>query len=333
MTAYREKQDIMDSGSKMVLVTGGAGFIGSHLTERLIKQGERVVILDNFNDYYNPDIKIRNIERLRENTTEKQLLLVKGDLRDADLMNEIFKSQNIEKVYHLAAMAGVRYSIKNPDLYFDVNVNGTLNLLNAARDFGKPDIVFASSSSVYGGSPRIPFSEDDPVNAPVSPYAASKKAGELACYTWHHLYDMNITCLRFFTVYGPRQRPEMAIHLFARKILDGEKLPMFGDGSTSRDYTYIDDIVDGIIASGDNCKGYNIYNIGNNSPVKLKDLIEKIGRALEIEPVIEQLPIPPGDVLRTWADISRIEKDLGYKPETDLDQGLKKFVEWLKAEG
>lgn len=323
----------MDSSSNMVLVTGGAGFIGSHLTERLIKQGKRVVILDNFNDYYNPDIKVRNIEKLREGVTEKQLLLVKGDIRDADLVKEIFKSQNISKVYHLAAMAGVRFSIQYPDLYFDVNVNGTLNLLNAAKDSGKVDFIFASSSSVYGGSPRIPFSEDDPVNSPVSPYAASKKAGELACYTWHHLYGMNITCLRFFTVYGPRQRPEMAIHLFAKKIIEGQKLPMFGDGSTSRDYTYIDDIVDGIIAAGEKCKGYNIYNIGNNSPVKLADLIAKIGRALEIEPRIEQLPIPPGDVLRTWADISRIEKDLGYQPTTDLDAGLKNFVDWLKSEG
>ena len=315
-----------------ILVTGGAGFIGSHLVERLSRDGEakRIVLLDNFNDYYDPAIKRANVECVRHCCPDLDLVVAEVDLRDAAAVRKLFERESFGRVYHLAAMAGVRASIKQPLLYFDINVQGTIHLLQAAVACGKPPVVFASSSSVYGGSPRIPFTEDDPVNEPVSPYAASKKAAELACHTYHHLYGLDITCLRFFTVYGPRQRPEMAIHLFTRRILDGESVPMFGDGSTSRDYTYIDDIIDGVVAAGRRTGGYRIYNLGNSHPVALRDLIAKLGEALGVEPRIEQLPQPPGDVVRTWADLSRVGADLDYRPKIDLDEGLRLFVEWFK---
>jgi UDP-glucuronate 4-epimerase len=312
------------------LVTGGAGFIGSHLVEALLKRGEKIIILDNFNDYYSPALKERNIAALQELAGEKTLNVIQGDIRDAQLLDRVFSDHEITRVYHLAAMAGVRYSLQHPPLYFEVNVEGTVNLLEAIRSHGKPGLVFASSSSVYGGSKTIPFTESDPVNKPVSPYAASKKAGELACHTYHHIYDLDITCLRFFTVYGPRQRPEMAIHLFTRKIVGGEAIPMFGAGDTSRDYTYIDDIVSGIISAGDRNKGYSIYNLGNNQTVKLAELIDVIGETTGITPVIDQLPIPPGDVLRTWADISLAQKHLGYQPKTDIRTGVARFYEWFR---
>jgi UDP-glucuronate 4-epimerase len=312
-----------------ILVTGGAGFIGSHLVQGLLAQGESIVIIDNFNDYYDPEIKRGNIEIIRKADKGGLVTLAEGDIRDRELVMSLFAEHQFSTVYHLAAMAGVRYSIEYPAYYFDVNIGGSINLLDAAVLHGKPKFVAASSSSVYGGSPHIPFSESDPVNAPVSPYAASKKAAELLAHTYYHLHGLDISSLRFFTVYGPRQRPEMAIHLFARKILDGEELPMFGDGSSSRDYTYIDDIVAGIIASGKHCQGYNIYNLGNSHPVKLADLIDRISAALGKTAKIKQLPMPAGDVLRTWADISQAEKDLGYKPLTNLDEGLAKFVTWL----
>jgi UDP-glucuronate 4-epimerase len=321
----------MSPGRQTVLITGGAGFIGSHLAERLLHDGDRVVILDNFNDFYDPEIKRRNISLAEKKDPGGQLSVVEGDLRDASLVRRLFADNGFDLVYHLAAMAGVRPSIKSPALYFDVNVNGTLHILEAAVEHGQPGVLFASSSSVYGGSPNIPFSEDDPVNQPVSPYAASKKAGELICHTFHHLYGLDISCLRFFTVYGPRQRPEMAVHLFADKIEKGEKVPMFGDGNTSRDYTYIDDIIDGVLAAAERCKGYEIYNLGNNEPVKLNDLIRKLGSTLARSPVIEQLPLPAGDVLQTWADISKAARDLGYTPTIDLDEGLKRFVQWFRG--
>lgn len=313
-----------------ILVTGGAGFIGSHLVEKLISNGEKVVIIDNFNDYYDPAIKRTNIESVKSVDNNNLVTLVEGDIRDRELIMQLFAEHRFSHVYHLAAMAGVRYSIESPGLYFDVNINGLINLLDAAVQHGQPKFIAASSSSVYGGSPHVPFTEADPVNSPVSPYAASKKAGELLTHTYHHIHGLEITNLRFFTVYGPRQRPEMAIHLFARKIIKGEELPMFGDGSTSRDYTYIDDIVAGVIAAGEHCSGYKIYNLGNNQPVKLADLIKMISATLGKEAKIKQLPMPAGDVVQTWADISLAQKELGYSPETNLEAGLQKFVDWLR---
>ena len=314
-----------------VLVTGGAGFVGSHLVNRMLESGRRVVVLDNFNDYYDPALKRRNVDEIRSAYLQSDLEVVEGDLRDAEMLKELFRAHGFELVHHLAAMAGVRASIQNPVLYFDVNVQGTMNLLEAAVEAGRPPVVFASSSSVYGGSPHIPFSEDDPVNQPISPYAASKKAAELVCHTYHHLYGLDITCLRFFTVYGPRQRPEMAIHRFTRRMTEGRPVPMFGDGGTSRDYTYIDDVIDGVMAAADNCSGYRIYNLGNSHPIALRDLIERLASILGIEPEIDQQPQPPGDVECTWADISQAEKNLGYAPEIALDEGLRRFVEWFKA--
>ncbi len=317
--------------SVAVLVTGGAGFIGSHLVNRLLESGRRVVVLDNFNDYYDPALKRRSVDEIRSAYPQSDLEVVESDLRDAEKMKELFRAHSFDLVHHLAAMAGVRASIQNPILYFDVNVQGTMNLLEAAVEAGRPPVVFASSSSVYGGSPHIPFREDDPVNQPISPYAASKKAAELVCHAYHHLHGLDITCLRFFTVYGPRQRPEMAIHRFTRRMTEGRPVPMFGDGGTSRDYTYIDDVIDGVMAAADNCSGYRIYNLGNSHPIALRDLIERLASILGVEPDIDQKPQPPGDVERTWADISQAEKNLGYTPEIALDEGLRRFVEWFKA--
>jgi UDP-glucuronate 4-epimerase len=315
-----------------ILVTGGAGFIGSHLVGRLLRDGRGVVVLDNLNDYYDPSIKRRNIEEIRYTFPKGELEVVEADLRDAAALRELLVGHRFQLVYHLAAMAGVRASIVNPILYFDVNVQGTMNLLEAALDGGRPPFVYASSSSVYGGSPRIPFREDDPVNEPISPYAASKKAAELVCHTYHHLYGLDITCLRFFTVYGPRQRPEMAIHRFARRMAEGRPVPMFGDGGTSRDYTYIDDIIEGVVAAGQRCGGYKTYNLGNSHPVELRELIDRLAMVMKITPEIDRQPQPPGDVERTWADISLARKELGYDPQTDLNEGLRRFVEWFRKQ-
>lgn len=312
-----------------ILVTGGAGFIGSHLVGRLLSQGNRVVVLDNFNDFYNPKVKRQNIEEIKEEFRQGELEVIEGDLRDAELVDRLFADYQFDLVHHLAAMAGVRASIENPAAYFEVNVLGTVNLLESAVKCGKPPIVFASSSSVYGGSKKIPFREDNPVSRPISPYAASKKAAELACHTYHHLHRLDITCLRFFTVYGPRQRPEMAIHRFTRHLTEGRPIPMFGDGSTSRDYTYIDDVVDGAVAAGERCNGFAVINLGNSSPVELRRLIDILGRTLKVDPTIEDLPMPPGDVPRTWADITLAEKELGYKPSVQIEDGIERFVEWF----
>lgn len=317
--------------NRKTLVTGGAGFIGSHLVERLLSVGNQVVILDNFNDFYDPAFKRTNIERLLSGGNGSSLRVVEGDIRDANLVNDLFETNEFEEVFHLAAMAGVRPSLKNPKLYFDVNVQGTITLLDAAVAFGKPEIIFASSSSVYGGSPDVPFTENDPVNQPVSPYAASKKSAELICHTYSHLHGLNTVCLRFFTVYGPRQRPEMAIHRFTRRIIDGQPVPMYGDGTTSRDYTFIDDIIDGTMAAARECKGFSIYNLGNNHPISLRDLIQAIGETLGIDPVIEEHPLPPGDVIQTWADISKAETNLNYRPKVNLDDGLAEFAKWYRT--
>lgn len=309
------------------LVTGAAGFIGSHLSERLLASGWRVVGLDNFDTFYDPAVKRRNLATCLGNPN---FSLIEGDIRDVAAVNRAF-ADGIDVVVHLAARAGVRPSIEDPLLYQDVNVNGTCVMLEAARKHAIKRFIFASSSSVYGNNEKVPFSEKDNVDNPISPYAASKKAGELLCHTFHHLYGMNITCLRFFTVYGARQRPDLAIHKFTQLIDSGKPIPMFGDGSMMRDHTYIDDILSGVLAAIDRCKGYKIYNLGESEPVSLRDLIAAIEKAVGKNAIVERLPVQPGDVERTFADISLARAELGYQPTTNIHAGLAKFVEWYRS--
>ena len=310
---------------RTVVVTGAAGFVGSHLCEALVRRGDRVIGLDNFDDFYDPAVKRRNLASLVDNGA---FTLVEGDIRDADVVGEVLTG-DVEVVVHLAARAGVRPSIEDPVLYTDVNIRGTMVLLEGCRQSGIKSFVFASSSSVYGNNKKAPFQETDNVDYPISPYAATKKAGELLCHTYHHLYDMDITCLRFFTVYGARQRPDLAIHKFARLIEAGQSIPVFGDGNMMRDCTYIDDIIDGVVRAADRCEGYHIYNLGESQPVKLSDLIAALEEALGQKAIIDRRPPQPGDVDRTYADVTLAQNELGYKPSTDLKTGLARFVQWL----
>jgi len=307
-----------------ILVTGGAGFIGSHTSERLLARGDEVVVLDNFNDFYDPELKRWNAKQL------SGARVVAGDIRDRARVGELFAEQAFDAVIHLAAMAGVRPSLADPLHYEDVNVRGTLVLLEELRRRPGTRLVFASSSSVYGDREDVPFRETDDIHRPVSPYAATKRAGELLCYTHHHLYGIPTACLRFFTVYGPRQRPEMAIAKFTRAVLEGERLPFFGDGSTRRDYTYVDDIVDGVLAALERCEGYEIYNLGESATTTLAELVEAVGRACGKEPLLERLPMQPGDVLLTCADISKARAKLGYDPRVPVAEGLRRYVEWFR---
>lgn len=308
-----------------VLVTGGAGFIGSHVCEHLLARGDQVTVLDNFNDFYDPRVKRENARVLRAAT------LVEGDIRDQALVARLFQEGEFEAVVHLAAMAGVRPSLRDPLLYTDVNVRGTQILLGQLERRADVRFVFASSSSVYGANDKVPFREDDDIHRPISPYAATKRAGELLCYTHHHLYGTPVSCLRFFTVYGPRQRPEMAIHSFTKKCLARQPIPFFGDGSTRRDYTYIADIVDGTVRALDRAKGYAIYNLGEAQTISLAELLATIGRLCGVEPILDRQPLQPGDVLITYADVSRARRELGYDPRTTLEEGLARFLEWLRA--
>lgn len=317
-----------------ILVTGGAGFIGSHLCERLAATGHDVIALDNFNDFYDPAIKRRNFAQALEKARacRRELLLCEGDIRDREWVAAIFAQESPEAVIHLAAAAGVRPSIERPLFYEEVNIRGTMNLLEAAKDAGIRPVLFASSSSVYGDSPKVPFVESDPVDHPISPYAATKKAGELICHTYHHLHAMNIACLRFFTVYGPRQRPDLAISKFTRLILAGEPIPFYGDGTTSRDYTFIGDIIDGVMKAlawvcGDE-RRYDIFNLGESRPVELRRLVEIIEMAVGKKAVIERLPLQAGDVQRTFADIAKSGAVLGYRPTTSIEDGIREFVRW-----
>jgi len=311
------------------LVTGVAGFIGSHLCERLIGDGWAVVGLDNFDDFYDPAIKRANIAGCLE---REQFELVEGDIRDAGALESVLAGGSIDIIVHLAARAGVRPSIKDPLTYQDVNVNGTMVLLEGARKFGVKKFVFGSSSSVYGNNEKVPFSEKDNVDFPISPYAATKKAAELMCHTYRHLYDIDMVCLRLFTVYGPRQRPDLAIHKFCRLIEADEPIPVFGDGSMQRDFTYIDDIIDGIVRAMERCEGYEIYNLGESRPVRLDVLISEIEKALGKKAKINRLPVPPGDVKQTYADVSKARRRLGYEPKTEIAVGLRRFVEWLRRD-
>jgi UDP-glucuronate 4-epimerase len=312
-----------------VLVTGAAGFIGSHLCDRLLALGWDVVGVDSFDDFYDPRIKRDNIAAC---TAQDSFRLLEADIRDKVAMDEAV-AEDVDVIVHLAARAGVRPSIEQPALYTDVNINGTVVLLEIARKRHLKKFIFASSSSVYGNNKKVPFSEDDNVDYPISPYAATKKAGELICHTYHHLYGIGMTCLRFFTVYGPRQRPDLAIHKFARLIEDGKPIPIYGDGTMQRDFTYIDDIINGVVAAIETCSGYEIYNLGESRPVTVNDLIAEIERALGKKAVREHLPLQPGDVNRTYADVARAQRDLGYAPATHLATGLAQFVRWLRQTG
>ncbi len=319
-----------------ILLTGAAGFIGSHFAETLLEEGHRVISIDNLNPFYDPTIKEQNLREIKKRFSSDQFTDLRGDIRDTDFINDVFKTHHPEEVVHLAAMAGVRPSIADPVTYQEVNIRGTMNLLEAMKKYEVSRMVFASSSSVYGNNPKVPFAEDDFVDHPISPYAATKKAGELICYTYHHLYQFTIVALRFFTVYGPRQRPEMAIHKFTRLIDEGKPVPMFGDGTTKRDYTYIDDIIDGMIRVRKIDSGFHLYNLGESRTTALIDLIRMIEAALGKKANIQRLPLQPGDVNITYADISRARKELGYDPHTTMEEGIERFVEWynrVKVEG
>jgi UDP-glucuronate 4-epimerase len=308
------------------LVTGSAGFIGSHLCERLLSDGHIVLGVDNFDDFYDPKIKRQNISQC---LTNKNFELIEADIRDQAAMEKAV-SEGIEVIIHLAARAGIRPSIAQPLLYADVNVNGTVVLLEAAKKCKVDKFIFGSSSSVYGNNKKIPFSEIDNVDFPISPYAATKKAGELICHTYHHLYGISVTCLRFFTVYGPRQRPDLAIHKFASLIEQGKSIPIYGDGSMMRDFTYIDDIIDGTVAAMEKCAGFNIYNLGESQPISVNDVVAEIEKALDKKAIKEFLPPQPGDVNRTYADVTKATKELGYNPSTDIRTGLAEFTTWLR---
>lgn len=310
-----------------ILVTGGAGFIGSHLCDALLADGHDVIALDNFDDFYDPAVKRSNIARASEHA---HFTLIEGDIRDANDVERAFDGSPLDAIVHLAARAGVRPSIQDPLLYQDVNVRGTVAMLELCRRLKGCRFIFASSSSVYGNSAPVPFQEDDPVAEPISPYAATKRSGELLCHTYHHLYGVPVTCLRFFTVYGPRQRPDLAIHKFAGLIERGRPVPVFGDGSMERDFTYVDDIVDGVCRTIERCDGYQIYNLGNAEPVSVLELIGAIERALGKRAIIEHRPPQPGDVTRTFADITRARCDLGYNPLITLSDGLGRFAAWLR---
>jgi len=308
-----------------VLVTGGAGFIGSHLVERLLGEGHGVAILDDFNDFYDPKIKHANIASFQRDVSVHEI-----DLRDAEKVADLLRTEKFGTVFHLAARAGVRPSIQQPQLYYDTNVAGTLHLLEGARSAGVERFIFVSSSSVYGAAKRVPFSEEEHLTQTLSPYAATKIAGEFLCSTYSHLYNMRTVALRYFTVYGARQRPDLAIHRFTGKIHRGEPIDQFGDGTTRRDYTYIDDIIQGTLAALKyDAALFDVFNLGESDTIQLKDLIAAIEKALGKRAKINRLPEQPGDMPLTCADISKARKLLGYNPKTKFDDGLPKFVEWF----
>jgi UDP-glucuronate 4-epimerase len=311
-----------------ILITGGAGFIGSHLVERLLGENLwRVSVVDDFNDFYSPQVKRANVSAFLKNPN---FSLHEINICDASALQSVFRENNFDAIVHLAARAGVRPSLLEPKLYTNTNVGGTLNLLEAAREFGVKQFVFGSSSSVYGVNCKIPFSEDDKISRPISPYAATKAAGELLCHTYAHLYDIRAVCLRFFTVYGARQRPDLAVHKFSRLISENRPIEMFGDGGSERDYTYVDDVIEGVRAAIDYDRNdYEIFNLGESETVKLRDLIKLLEENLGRRALIEQRPMQPGDVPRTFADIRKARELLSYNPQTKIEAGIKKFVEWF----
>jgi UDP-glucuronate 4-epimerase len=314
---------------KSILITGGAGFIGSHLVDCLMAEGGwRITVVDDFNDFYDPAIKRENVRVRLANANFK---LVEADIRNHEALAQAFGDKAFDCIVHLAARAGVRPSLKEPRLYVETNIDGTLNLLELARTHGVRQFVFGSSSSVYGLNSKVPFSEDDPIFNPISPYAATKAAGELICHAYAHLYDMRIVCLRFFTVYGARQRPDLAIHKFAKLISDGKPIPVFGDGTTRRDYTYIDDIIAGVRAAIDyDQSNYEVINLGESRTVELRELITLLEKELDRHAEIDRQPPQPGDVPQTFADITKARRLLGYNPRTQIEEGMEKFVEWFR---
>src|SRR5690554_2006425 len=320
----------MSSGAKErhALVTGGAGFIGSHLVDRLLDEGWRVTVVDNFDPFYDPAIKERNVVSHLGN---ERYTLHRLDIRDlAGLRQHL--TDDYDVIVHLAAKAGVRPSIQDPVTYQEVNVTGTQNMLELARERGISQFVFASSSSVYGVNPNVPWREDDHVLLPISPYASTKVSGELLGHVYSHLYGIRFIALRFFTVYGPRQRPDLAIHKFARLMLAGKPIPFYGDGTSRRDYTYIDDVIEGVRAAMDyTATRYEVVNLGNNSTVSLKELVQQLEAVLGVEATLQRLPEQPGDVPQTWADIGKAERLFGYRPSTALPNGLAAFAAWLGA--
>ena len=314
---------------KNILITGGAGFIGSHLVDRLLAEGDwQITVVDDFNDFYDPAIKRANIE---SHLPHPNFKLREADIRDFYSLQEVFHEGEFDCVVHLAARAGVRPSLTEPRLYVETNINGTMNLLELAHRNNVQQFVFGSSSSVYGENRKVPFSEDDPIFHPISPYAATKAAGELLCHTYSHLHGMRIVCLRFFTVYGARQRPDLAIHKFAKLISAGRPIPVFGDGTTRRDYTYVDDIIAGVRAAMDYAQSnYEIINLGESRTVELRELIALLEAALGQTARIERQPLQPGDVPQTFADITKARRLLGYDPQTQIEAGIRKFVHWFQ---
>lgn len=316
------------SGMRNLLITGGAGFIGSHLVDRLLATDVDLTVVDDFNDFYDPSIKRANVT---EHLNDPRYQLNEVDIRDQTALERVFKNNNFDCVVHLAARAGVRPSLTEPKLYTETNINGTLNLLELARRNNIKQFVFGSSSSVYGINAKVPFSEDDPIRQPISPYAATKGAGELLCHTYSHLYGLRCICLRFFTVYGPRQRPDLAIHKFAKLITQGKPIPVFGDGTTRRDYTYVDDIIDGVMAAiVYDKRDYEVINLGESRTVELKELISLLEQELDTHATIDRQPPQPGDVPQTFADISKARALLGYDPKIQIEEGLRRFVEWFR---
>ncbi|MDQ2747872.1 MAG: GDP-mannose 4,6-dehydratase [Acidobacteriota bacterium] len=314
---------------KNILVTGGAGFIGSHLVEKLLAESVwRVAVVDDFNDFYAPAMKRANVAPF---LSDEKFRLFETDIFDAESLRKIFDENAFDVIVHLAARAGVRPSLEQPKLYAETNINGTLNLLDLAKDFGVEQFVFGSSSSVYGNNEKVPFSEDDKIVQPISPYAATKAAGELLCHTYSHLYDIRTICLRFFTVYGARQRPDLAIRKFSQLISDDKPIQVFGDGTTRRDYTYVDDIINGVRAAIDYEKSaHEIFNLGESETVELRYLIELLEKNLGKKAIINRQPMQAGDVSQTFADISKARQLLNYNPQTKIEDGIEKFVEWFR---
>jgi UDP-glucuronate 4-epimerase len=326
----RTTDDGQRTAFRDILVTGGAGFIGSHLVDRLLAEKRwRVTVIDDLNDFYAPAIKRDNVSEHLRNPLYR---LIEADIRERAALEGVFAENKFEAIVHLAARAGVRPSLAEPRLYTETNINGTLNLLELARQHGVKQFVFGSSSSVYGINAKVPFSEDDPIRQPISPYAVTKAAGELLCHSYAHLYGVRCVCLRFFTVYGARQRPDLAIHKFAKLISEGRAIPVFGDGTTRRDYTYVDDIIAGVRASIDfTASDYEVINLGESRTVELRELIALLEKALDRQAVIDSQPAQPGDVPQTFADIAKARRLLGYNPQTDIEEGINRFVAWFQG--